>query len=299
MSPTAGFPRMASKPEPAARKTSGNSSSQWKKRLAAAIRSAMARVSGDGAWKCRRQGRVLQVVGRPEPAGAPEVHGRLERPARPASRAAPRGRSGRARRCRGRAARAGAPGRPGPRRGPSRPPSARPREKRVRPCQEAAQIGREPLLDEGLDGLGPRFLGEVDAVGVALVAALAVLPGHDRVVLELVEPGADEAVAALDLVVEEGEGQRPVHRLDPEREAAELHGQRIEVHAVDAALDDVAAQDRLQSRLEGVIVRAAGQRVPGRELLVVGRRTSMRARIAATDRARRRPSMRPWWCSEA
>ena len=73
--------------------------------------------------------------------------------------------------------------------------------------QEAAQVGGEPLLDEGLEGLGPGFLGEMDAVCVALVPPFAVLPGHDRVVLVLVEPGADKAVAALDLVVQEGEGK--------------------------------------------------------------------------------------------
>ncbi|MBK8179261.1 MAG: hypothetical protein IPK67_10320 [Planctomycetes bacterium] len=64
--------------------------------------------------------------------------------------------------------------------------------------------------------------------------------------LELIEPRADEPVAALDLVVEERERQRPVHCLDPQRQTAQLDRERIEIDAVDAALDDVAPQDRLR-----------------------------------------------------
>ena len=129
-------------------------------------------------------------------------------------------------------------------------------------AQERLQVRRQRVLDERLDRLRPRLLLEVHAVGVALVAALAVLPRHHRVVLERVEPGADKAVAALDLVVEERERQVAVHRLDPERQAAELHRQRVEVHAVDAALDDVAAEDGLEPRLE-----ECSSDGPARELL--------------------------------
>ena len=46
-----GLPRMASKPDSGARNTSGNSSSQWKKRSSPAMRAATARVSGGGAAK--------------------------------------------------------------------------------------------------------------------------------------------------------------------------------------------------------------------------------------------------------
>jgi len=74
--------------------------------------------------------------------------------------------------------------------------------------------------------------------------------------LELVEPGADEAVAALYLVVQEGKGQRFVHRLHPEGQATEFHGQRIEIHAVEAALNNNSLEDRLHVLLEGVILRA-------------------------------------------
>ena len=78
---------------------------------------------------------------------------------------------------------------------------------------------------------------------------------------ELVEPGADQRIAALDLVVEEAERKRAVHRLDPQRQAAKLHRERIEVHGVDAALHHVAAQHRLEARLEAVVIRRAGDQL--------------------------------------
>ena len=103
---------------------------------------------------------------------------------------------------------------------------------------------------------------EVDAVGVVLVASLA-LPGHRRVVQELVEPGADQAVAALDLVIQERQRQRAVERFDPQRQPAELDGQRVEVDSVDAAFDNVAAQNGLGARLEVVVIGPARQRLAG------------------------------------
>ena len=125
-------------------------------------------------------------------------------------------------------------------------------------AQEQLEIGRQPLLDERLDCLGAGALVEVHAVRVVLVTTFAVLPGHDGVVLELVEPRADKRVAALDLVVQEAEWQLPIHGLDPERQPAQLDGERIEVNGVDAALDHVAAQHRLEPRLEVGVVRRAG-----------------------------------------
>ena len=76
--------------------------------------------------------------------------------------------------------------------------------------------------------------------------------------LELVEPGADEPVAAFHLVVEERKRQRAVHRLDPKGQAAERYRERIEIDAVDRALDHMASQDRLQTWLEERIIREAG-----------------------------------------
>ena len=98
-------------------------------------------------------------------------------------------------------------------------------------------------------------------VRVILVATFPVLPRHRRVVPELVEPRADEGVAALHLVVEEAKREGAVHRLDPERQAAELHRERVEVHGVDAALHHVAAEHRLEAGLEAFVVRWAGDQL--------------------------------------
>jgi hypothetical protein len=78
-------------------------------------------------------------------------------------------------------------------------------------------------------------------VGVVLVPAFP-MPGHDGVVLEGIEPGSDEAVAAAELVIEEGEGQRGVHGFDPEGEAGQLDGEGVEIDPVEAVLDDEALQ---------------------------------------------------------
>ena len=132
--------------------------------------------------------------------------------------------------------------------------------------QEALQVGREPLLDERLERRAAGALGVVHAVRVVPVAAVAVLPGHHRVVPELIEPRAEQRVAALDLVVEEAERQRAVHGFDPQRQPAQLDRQRIEVDGVDAALHHVAAQHRLEARLEVVILRPAGDQFVDQQL---------------------------------
>jgi hypothetical protein len=59
---------------------------------------------------------------------------------------------------------------------------------------KTGQFGLD-LLGKFLDRLGPTLLLEVHAVGVVLVAPFAA-EGHRRVMQELVEPGAHEAVAA-------------------------------------------------------------------------------------------------------
>ena len=85
-------------------------------------------------------------------------------------------------------------------------------------------------LEERLDPPG--------SFAVLAVAALP-LPRLERVVLDPIEPAAHERVADLDLVVEERERQTGIERGDPERDPGQFHGERVDVHAVDAPLDDV------------------------------------------------------------
>lgn len=113
--------------------------------------------------------------------------------------------------------------------------------KELASAQVPPQVGRQHVLDERLECLAAHVLGEVHPIGVALVASLAVLERHHRIVSEGVEPGADQRVAALHLVIQEAEGERAVHGLDPQAETAELHRQRVQVHAVDAPLHHVTA----------------------------------------------------------
>lgn len=83
------------------------------------------------------------------------------------------------------------------------------------------------------------FAKVMHEAGVALVSPLA-LPRCKRVVLKSVELGADERVSALHLVIEELKGQLRVHRLDPERESSKFDRHGVEVHTVEAGLDDMA-----------------------------------------------------------
>ena len=221
---------------------------------------------GDGAGLGGRVGegtgnrRGFDLVRWPEPAGAPEVHGALER--------APGGRSEEP-----------FPVDPRPLRRVLHGQGVHLPEHRERvvvdgdrlfeqvlleqvaPLEEEPEVRREPILDECLDRLGAGLLLEVHPVRVVLVAALPVLPRHHRVVPELVEPRADEGIAALHLVVQEAEREGPIHGLDPERQATELDRKRIEVHGVDAALHHVPAEHRLQARLEALVVRRAGDQL--------------------------------------
>ena len=155
----------------------------------------------------------------------------------------------------------------------------------IRTPEEVLEVRRQPLPGKRLDRPGPGALLEVHAVRVAPVAAVPVLPGHRRVVPEAVEPRTDQGVAALHLVVEEAERQGAVHGLDPERQAAKLHRQRVEVHGVDAALHHVAAEHRLQARLEALVVRRAGDQLVGEAEIGGGARTGVRrARAFAVRR---------------
>ena len=135
----------------------------------------------------------------------------------------------------------------------------------------AVDVALQILTDrlcEFTDGFGPCFLLEVNSVGVVLVATLA-RPRHHRVMQELVKPCSDQTVAAADFVVEKRQRQVAVERFDPQRQPAQLDGQRVQIDAVDAAFDDVPPQCCPDTWLEIVIVRPARQRLAGQGFMVL------------------------------
>ncbi len=77
--------------------------------------------------------------------------------------------------------------------------------------------------------------------------------GIHRPAGELLEVDAEQRVAAAQGVIEEGEGPVLVEGDEPERELGHLHGERVLVHAVEAAFAD-------QPRGNGKpLVRVSGQ----------------------------------------
>ena len=60
---------------------------------------------------------------------------------------------------------------------------------------------------------------------------------------------AEEGVAAAEVVVEEGEGGADGEAVEPEGDLGEFDGERVLVDAVDAALEDEAADDGLVGQL--------------------------------------------------
>jgi len=68
---------------------------------------------------------------------------------------------------------------------------------------------------------------------------------------------ADERVATADAVVEEGERFAGGVAFQPERDAAEVHGERVAVHAVDAMADDIA--DGFADAFRGGFILAGAQ----------------------------------------
>ena len=113
-------------------------------------------------------------------------------------------------------------------------------------------------------------------------------PGEGRVVLEPVEPAADQGVAHFHAMIQELEGQLPVHRLDPEGQPGQLRGQWIDVHAVEAPLHDVPLQAGLEQPLESLIVRRSGDQFFSQPSRGLPARTeaSPRPRPSATRSAR-------------
>lgn len=77
---------------------------------------------------------------------------------------------------------------------------------------------------------------------------------------ELVGVDADEAVAAAQVVVEEGEGFVGVEGEEPEGEFGEFDGARIFVDAVEAALGDESPRDDRAVRVRGRRLRQSSLR---------------------------------------
>ena len=81
----------------------------------------------------------------------------------------------------------------------------------------------------------------IDETLVASVATFAI-PCHRWIVLKAVEPAAYQCVAHFDLVIQETEGQARIHGLNPEGKTGEFDGKLIEIDAIKATLDNVAAE---------------------------------------------------------
>jgi len=93
-------------------------------------------------------------------------------------------------------------------------------------------------LEELLDPLSARPI---------LAVAAFTLPSLERVIFNAIEPAPHQGIAHLDLVVEKRERQFGIEGLDPQRHTGQFDGQRVDVHAVDAPLDDVPPQQCLHA----------------------------------------------------
>jgi len=62
-------------------------------------------------------------------------------------------------------------------------------------------------------------------------------------------------------VIEKGERQLAVHGLDPEGQPAQLHRQRVQIHAVKTMLHHEPLEPSLELRIEVIVRGAAGQQV--------------------------------------
>ena len=82
------------------------------------------------------------------------------------------------------------------------------------------QVRLERFAHELRYRLGPDILTKVYCIGVIAVTTITLGPCHHRVMLKLIEPSTHKAIAALDLVVQEAEGQVAVHGLHPQGQAA-------------------------------------------------------------------------------
>ena len=104
---------------------------------------------------------------------------------------------------------------------------------------EAGALGFIALFEFGAGGFVVAFDGGEGFVGEA---------GGDEV-----GGGAEQAVAVADVVVEEAEGLAGIDGFQPEGDAAELDGHRVDVHAVEAATGDFAEGVAVVVRADGTV----------------------------------------------
>ena len=122
--------------------------------------------------------------------------------------------------------------------------------------QAAAHFGQLDLLvadmkatttekiEHRLQVLAAQRLGESqDGLSAVGVDALAPVGEARRLTGQvLLHPRADEAVAAAQVVIQKREGLALGYGVQPERQLRQLDRERVEVHSVDAALDDEALE---------------------------------------------------------
>ena len=112
------------------------------------------------------------------------------------------------------------------------------------------EIGR--FFDFGNVGVG-QFFDALHALGGVFGGLDGAAGGEAAETGELasgvVDAQTDERVAAAQVVVEEGEGRADGEAVEPEGDFGKLDGERVLVDAVDAALEDHAADDGLVGKL--------------------------------------------------
>ena len=232
-----GLPSTTSKPPPA--KTSGNSSGQWKKRWSCG--SAPAQSSRrPGCRLVRRVRSTWSVVGMRSAAPGAGFSSLAKNAAVQRSQAW-RGAGSR------RAAR-GARDSAAPWRATS---SGRLVLERIQLASGAgdADLSGGEILEPNRPTLWPSRscrLRSLQVAGDLLVVAGERLVGvvRDALLQHVEVEDADQAVAELDVVVEEGERAAGVVALDPERHLAEVDRERVAVDGVDAVADHVADRAR-------------------------------------------------------
>ena len=129
------------------------------------------------------------------------------------------------------------------------------RERDEFPREIARVAGREVERELALAFFAVLLL--IGAGGGFFVAGDGVVRAVGDALFEDVEvEDADEGVAVLDVVVEEGEGEAGGVCFDPEGDFAEVDGEGVLVDGVDAVLDDVAERFAVSSRV-GLVLAGA------------------------------------------